>query len=331
MKKVIPLFLCMVLILSGCYDYNDVENLTYVTAVSVDNGNNGYEYTFQFVNPLSDDGEVVTYSAEGKSLYEAIGSISKELTRKVSFTHIKMVAVSQEAAADMDRAVDGFNSSRFYRPDIVLAVVKGKAGDALSNVDPALEANVARYYDLLFTTDNSLAKTVTTVKDYFSHNSCVLPLISGTAVDGIAYIKNGSLIALGDSKDAMCYNLLTKGTKQSVFADALIKSNPPAIKERWKNNNPKVNYSVTVDISPLSQDVEPIKVKKELESSLNAFVRKATYEYKTDVLNTEALFKKYSLTEKQLKKQNWKAAFNDISISVTVKSTENKKGRSAVN
>lgn len=331
MKRIVLLLIFTIPMLCGCYDYNDVENLSYVTAVSVDSGSNSYEYTFQFVNPLSDEGEVVTYSAEGNSLYEAVGVISKELTRKVSFTHIKMIAVSQEAAKDMGKAVDGFNSSRFYRPDIVLAVVKGKAADALSGVDPALEGNAARYYDLTFTADNSLAKTVTTVRDYFSHNSCVLPLISGTAVDGIAYIKKGKLVALGDSMDAMCYNLLTKGTKQSVFADALIKSKPPAIKEVWRDNAPTVNYSVTVDISPLEKGVKLAKVQQELESTLKAFVSKVTYDYKTDVLNTESLFKKYSLTENELKKQDWEELFNNISVNVSVTSTENKKGRSAVN
>ncbi len=317
MKKVIVILLCLSMIfLSGCYDYTDIENLAYVTAIAVDEGDNGYEYCFQFVNPLSEEGEAVTYSAQGKTLYQAIGEVSKELTRKMSFTHIRMIAVSKEAAGNLDAAVKDFNSSRFYRPDIVLAIAKeGKAAEVLSNIDPALEGNAARYYDLNFSSDNSISKVTTTLKDYLIHNSCVLPVLSGTAIDGIAYIREGGFVSFGNDVDAMCYNLLTEGTKQAVFADALIKSNPPGINDKWQNGKPQIKYSVIVDVSPLSSGVKQKAVKKQLEDKLNTFVHKVTYEYKADVFNIQGRFKRFALTDKQIDK----SVFDNIKISVSVK------------
>lgn len=334
MKKITAMILCMsVFFLCGCRDYSDTENMSYVTAVTVDVGSGAqYEYCFQFVNPLSDEGEFVTYSAQGDTLYTAVNRISEQLTRKISFTHIKMVAVSQEAAKSMDKAVAGFNASRFYRPDIMLAVVFGEKASAMfEEINPELEGNAARYYDLAFTSENSLAKTVTTVKDYFSHNSCVLPLIAGSAINGIAIIKNGSLIALGDRDDAICYNLLTKGTKQSIFSDSMITSNPPSMYEYWKDGAPVVDYTVTVDISPLSSEKNIEEVKYELESRLYTFVKKCTRDYKADIFNHERLFKKYFMTEEDWEKQHWDKCLERLAVHVSVVATETKRGRSAVN
>ncbi|MDD4689851.1 MAG: Ger(x)C family spore germination C-terminal domain-containing protein [Eubacteriales bacterium] len=334
MRKVIVIVLILSMtFLTGCYDYLDAENMSYVTAVSVDMGQGGqYEYCFQFVNPLSEEGEFITYIAQGNSLHAAINKVSQMITRRISFTHIKLVAVSMKAAEELDKAIAGFNASRFYRPDIILGVVYGdKASEMFSSFEPELEGNAARYYELEFSAQNSLSKVSTTVKDYFSYNSCALPLISGSTINGIAVIKNGHLFALGDEDDAICYNLLTKGAKQSVFSDALISCREPSVKESWKKGKPHVEYSIKVDVSPLIKYKNTEKVKYELESILTVFTNKYIIDGHVDLLNSTRHFKKHFLTEKEWKKQNIASDINDIGVKVGIITTETKKGRSVVN
>ena len=111
----------------------------------------------------------------------------------------------------------------------------------------------------------------------------------------------------------------------------MITSNPPSVYEYWKDNKPVVEYTVTVDISPLSSDKNVDEVKYELESRLYTFVKKCTEDYKADIFNNERLFKKYFMTEKDWEAQNWDKALENLTAKVSIVATETKRGRSSVN
>ena len=98
----LPAILCMIL-LSGCWDYRNMDDINIVAGVAVDlNDDDQYELTLELVNTASmkdkggDDSLVVT--AEGPTVFEAARNAKKKLYNKLYFGSMRIIIISQELA-----------------------------------------------------------------------------------------------------------------------------------------------------------------------------------------------------------------------------------------
>lgn len=195
MKRILALLLifCMSASLCGCYDNREIDMTAYVIALGIDNAEEGYNYTFQISSPLAMGGggqiaemgngdknkRVENIVIGAKNLYEARNILNNFLSKRINLSHLKMIAVSSEAAEQGLEPHMGFLlREREVRPNTRMCVAQESAEDFLKGVNPALEANTAEYYDLVFENGAVFApsKTLWEFVNELSSFASVLPM-----------------------------------------------------------------------------------------------------------------------------------------------------------
>ncbi|HBG55943.1 MAG TPA: hypothetical protein DDW99_06735, partial [Ruminococcaceae bacterium] len=91
---------------SGCFSYHELENMTIVTAVAVDEGQNGklYHLSFECLN-MSSGGEEgqqgtqpVILESEGNSIFDGVRNALTEASQKLYFSDCQEVILSRKIA-----------------------------------------------------------------------------------------------------------------------------------------------------------------------------------------------------------------------------------------
>ncbi|MEQ8154582.1 MAG: Ger(x)C family spore germination protein [Clostridiaceae bacterium] len=107
MKKTAKLLILCILstLLSGCYNYRDINKVTFVTSAILDRDplDNVVIYLecirpFRSANESSDKGKRVSYTGRGKTLLEAIRDVGRSSSFKVDFTQNRAYIFTEDAA-----------------------------------------------------------------------------------------------------------------------------------------------------------------------------------------------------------------------------------------
>lgn len=107
MKKnlIVLSLIFLILILSGCWSKRELNDLALVAALGIDFIDGEYAISVQVIDPSqvslkSANGQapVVTYHAEGKTVFEAVRKILALSPRKLYFAHLQLVVVGEELA-----------------------------------------------------------------------------------------------------------------------------------------------------------------------------------------------------------------------------------------
>lgn len=168
LKKIIAI-ICLISLLSGCYDYVEPNDLSYVVAIGIDKGSDDslYNYTLQFARPTQISGgsseqggsgekTIGTVKVEAPSIYAAINVANHVISKTFTLSHTKIIVISNELAkSGIGKIVDSVGRSIDLRPSVFLCVSSDKAGDYLESVKPVVEINPVKYYRLIFESPNS--------------------------------------------------------------------------------------------------------------------------------------------------------------------------------
>jgi len=189
MKKVkfIILFLLIIFTFTGCLAKTELEDFAYVIAVGVDKGSeDNYIVSFQIAVPIKIAGEGSTgsgkestsiISLETDTLFNSISRADTMISKEITLSHNKIIVISEEVAKEgISKLLNAFVTNREIRPKTSVLVHKGLAKDLLLNLEPILEKNLSRYYDLLldsnqytgYAIDNTLFDFYISSKDTLS-------------------------------------------------------------------------------------------------------------------------------------------------------------------
>lgn len=196
--KLILLAMALVLLLCGCYDNNETDNLVYATALGVDKGtDNNYSFTIQYarvfeINTGSEGGEsgadiLNTMTVEAPTVYSAVSLANHTISKQFVLSHLKLIVFSEELARDgLGEFVDVMMRSDEIRPHIYMAVSRDSAKNYLESVKPSIEINPIKYYQLIY--DGKYSAYIPefdNVELCFYHNSpehdVVLPVASAVS------------------------------------------------------------------------------------------------------------------------------------------------------
>ncbi|GLX67015.1 Ger(x)C family spore germination protein [Paenibacillus glycanilyticus] len=141
----------LLLVLSGCWDHYELNNMAIVSGIAIDAGKHDkYKVTLEVINPgemtskkLSGNMPSVVYSYEGKSVVEAIRRINTGIPRKMLYSHIQLVVVSEEIAREgLLSFLDYFESNREFRENVNFVMTHGSpAEDTLKISHPMVRVS----------------------------------------------------------------------------------------------------------------------------------------------------------------------------------------------
>lgn len=182
------ILLLLPILLTGCFEKREIEDLAYVIAIGIDKGKEEgkVSISFQIAVPIKIAGEGSNGSGkestslitlETDSISNAVSRADTMISKEITLSHNKIIVFSEELAKEgIDYYLSAFVTNREIRPKTSVIIHKGKAEDFLKNLEPVLESNPARYYDLIldsneytgYATDNSLFRFYLSVRDELS-------------------------------------------------------------------------------------------------------------------------------------------------------------------
>ncbi len=157
--KFIFLFSIICFTLTGCFSKSEIEDLAYVIALGIDKGSDdNILVSYQLAVPIKIAGEgseggkgsTTLVTLETDSLYNSISRANTMISKEITLSHNKLIVLSEELAKEgIHDLLNALVTNREVRPKTSIIIYKGQAKEMLENLEPVLEKNPARYYDLL--------------------------------------------------------------------------------------------------------------------------------------------------------------------------------------
>lgn len=101
MKKIL-LISILLFLLTGCWNYRELNDYAIVTGMAIDYSDNKYEVSLLFSSSKKTDKEqdsiITVYSDKGNSIYEAIKNISLSIPKEIYLSHLSTVIISEDLA-----------------------------------------------------------------------------------------------------------------------------------------------------------------------------------------------------------------------------------------
>ncbi len=171
MKKnlIVLSLIFLILILSGCWSKRELNDLALVAALGIDFIDGEYAISVQVIDPSqvslkSANGQapVVTYHAEGKTVFEAVRKILALSPRKLYFAHLQLVVVGEELADKGIRdSVDFLARDQEIRNDFTIIVSQqATAKDILNVLTPIEKIPASRMLNSLKITQDAWGSTL---------------------------------------------------------------------------------------------------------------------------------------------------------------------------
>ena len=98
MKKI--MILIILFLLSGCWNYRELNNCAIVTGIAVDYSENNYIVSLLFSNSTKDNSKVSILTEKGNSISEAIKKIGLEVPKEIYLSHLSYVIISDKIAKE---------------------------------------------------------------------------------------------------------------------------------------------------------------------------------------------------------------------------------------
>lgn len=135
----------MTMILTGCWNRRELNELAVVLAVGIDSADGQYEVSVQVSEPSqmsrdrgSDRSPVSIFSQKAPTLFEAFRKITTKSARKMYVAHIRLVIFDEQTARNgIKEPLDFLFRDHEVRPDFYMVVTKDtSAKDVVSFITP---------------------------------------------------------------------------------------------------------------------------------------------------------------------------------------------------
>ena len=245
MKWKVLLFIPLIFLLSGCYNYRDLNDLAIVSGISIAKVQEGYEVSLLVINPKkqtdssgSEEPDFIIYKGTDSSIGEAIRKITLESPKQLYLAHMNLLIIDENVAKNnLKNVLDFFARNPEIRDEFYVMI--GKNRDILSVTTPLENISSENILDTLKVNANYLGyTTMITFQDLLHHylNPHLELAISSveiygnqekgnttdniknterdaySIVSGIAIFKDNKLVGYLNDNDALVYNIITHHT-----------------------------------------------------------------------------------------------------------------------
>ena len=135
MKKIIIL-LSLILLLTGCYDNIELNDLAINSGIGIDYKDNEYYLTYEILSDIKteDNSAMLSYTVNGsgKSISEAIINTNYKVSKKAYFAHLNVLILSEEIInGHLDKITDYILRDNSTRSDFKVLVANGNSPEEI--------------------------------------------------------------------------------------------------------------------------------------------------------------------------------------------------------
>ena len=260
MKKIFILF---ILLLSGCSDYKELNNLAIVNTIGIDKKDNNYKLCIEVLNTDKENGKNKIYYSTGKTINEAINKVNNKSPKIIYGGHLDKIIVSKDILNDKKiDLVDSFFRLTEVKDEFDFFVAKDNdACDIVKSLSKLPNNSSSRLQKN--SKENRSTSSYTNIDVFISNylKTGIDPVISvlnikdnEVYIDNIAITKNGKVIKYLDTKESIGYNLIRNEIdKISIpisYKDkySTIKINKSTTKNKVIKNNNKYIIEININI-----------------------------------------------------------------------------------
>ena len=248
MKKIF--LILFIFLLSGCYNYKELNKIGIVSSISIDKKNNMYKVGAQVLNVKNkedtDSSKVIIYEEEGKTIEEALRKMTTKSNKKLYGGHLGKLVISEEVAKEsIINVIDLFQRLPEIKDEFTVTISKDiDAGDVIkimtspesipadyvtgeiqtadiesaltysSKLDEFVSYYLKEYIDPVISVIkvNNYDKKGTTLKN----NETTNPK-TRIVLDNIAITKNGKLDKFLNKDETIGYNFIRNNVKEMII------------------------------------------------------------------------------------------------------------------
>ena len=319
MKKIILLLICL-FCLTGCYDYQELNNTSIVDSIGVDYKDDMYIVSFEVIKSIK-NGDSATIStevvqAEDMVLANAINKAIMSSGKKVSLKHVKLLLIGESLAKEdinpiVDYVIRDVNiSTNLYTLvcEDPIKIYETKVEDnsigqvIIDTITYNVEANALDNIDII--ASNIINKNIDIALPYIT--------LDGTSViaNKIAYFNGSKYI---DTIESKIYNFLILNSKNIEFNTSdnvlnvykkdisyVVNKNEIDILITGNARVKEIDSKYNLKDKDIYEEVEE-KINKVIEDECNDFL-KETLDKDVDLLGLEdKYYKKYKKDKEKIK------------------------------
>lgn len=283
MKKII--LLISIFLLSGCYNYKELNELAIVSSLSIDKKDNNYLVGAQIMNAKNDKesnaSNIIVYEAKGKSIDDALRKMTKKSDKKIYGGHLNKVVISEKVAREnIINIIDLFQRLPEIKDEFTITISKNIDANKVIKIMTSTKSIPADYViNEIEQTDIETALTYSSKLDEFVSiylKKYIDPVISTIEVknynknsntsknteesfpktkielNNIAITHNGKLDRFLNEKQTIGYNFITNNIDEIVMPIKCDKNNYTAIllnNSKTKNKIIKKNNKYIIELN----------------------------------------------------------------------------------
>lgn len=279
---IIIVFSCL---LTGCYNYREINNIAITSAVAIDKIDDEFEITVQVINTKKSGNNsstnstipTVTYTSKGKTMQEVLRKIVTSSPKRLYVSHLEILVIGEEYAKGgiKDMLDFLFRDAEVRKQFLVVVAKNSKAKDILECLTP-LDNISAQNIRNTIETDNEFlgtSKVITfeeVISDYLNkRKELVIPTVeilnntndkdkienieqidttSKTKLSGLALFKEDKLINTLSLEESIYYNFINDNLENTIINYKCDQNNYMSIE--IINSNTKIkNKKNTLEIS----------------------------------------------------------------------------------
>lgn len=172
MKKIALVLVLMLSVLqTGCWNAREIDELGFVLSIALDKTSSGFKVTAQMASPetysKTPSGTVTTQkpkpfwvvTSNGKTIFEAVRNMASVSSRRIFWSHIKVIIISEQLARGNTLEIfDFFVRNPELRLRTLIAVTPEEASK-LIDVVPIMEKDPAQYLEKIIKNEKLTGKS----------------------------------------------------------------------------------------------------------------------------------------------------------------------------
>ncbi|TMV46944.1 Ger(x)C family spore germination protein [Paenibacillus mesophilus] len=209
--------LCMTVVLSGCWNRRELNDLAIALGMGIDKQGDQYRVSVQIVNPQEiaakkgggDNSPVTIYEESGRTIFECLRRMTTSTPRKIYTSHLRTLIISEEVAREgIKNILDFFARDHELRTDFYVIIAReSKAKEAMSVLQPLEKVPANFLFKTLQTSEKAWAPTTGRYLD---------DLISDLMSKGRAATLTGVRVVGDEEAGRSVDNLKTAHTNASI-------------------------------------------------------------------------------------------------------------------
>lgn len=367
MRKIaMVIILILVLLQTGCWNAREINELAFVLSIGLDKAGDGFRVTAQIARPdthsktpsggggIETDKSFWIVSSTGKTIFEAIRNMASISSRRIFWSHIKVIVISEQLARSNTLEIfDFFIRNPELRLRTLIAVTPGEAKKLLE-FKPSMEKDPSLYMEKIIENMSLTGKVYGImlkdfIEDYLDPYSGPVtskifidvsesePVLK---VDG-AYVFDGNKLAgslNGDNTRGLLW--IKSKTSDSIMVVncpyddlpvTLEIKNAKADFESYLDNGTlyftiKVSTTASITEQGCITDFNDIEKLDELKKALESTIKKDIISTITTSQNLEVDFLGFSRKLRRQHKnewhqisENWQEVFKNTQVNIAVK------------